>query len=163
MIFVTVGTHEQQFNRLIKYMDCWAEKHDEDVYMQVGFSTYKPAHCNWTEFLPFQQMEEKIYDARIVITHGGPSSFISPIQKGKIPVVVPRNEEYGEHINNHQIDFCNYVSIQNKNIIVVNNIEELGEIISKYDEIVTSMTPKMKSNNVKFVNQFEGIVEKLME
>ena len=23
MIFVTVGTHEQQFNRLIEYMDQW--------------------------------------------------------------------------------------------------------------------------------------------
>ena len=25
MIFVTVGTHEQQFNRLVQYMDKWAK------------------------------------------------------------------------------------------------------------------------------------------
>lgn len=31
MIFVTVGTHEQQFNRLVEYMDMWAENHDEKV------------------------------------------------------------------------------------------------------------------------------------
>lgn len=39
MIFVTVGTHEQQFNRLIKKVD--ELKRDgiikEDVFMQTGF------------------------------------------------------------------------------------------------------------------------------
>lgn len=29
MIFVTVGTHEQQFNRLVEYMDKWAGEHEE--------------------------------------------------------------------------------------------------------------------------------------
>ena len=31
MIFVTVGTHEQPFNRLVEYMDKWAGEHDEEV------------------------------------------------------------------------------------------------------------------------------------
>ena len=47
MIFVTVGTHEQQFNRLIKFID--ELKRDkvivEDVIMQTGFCTYKPKYC----------------------------------------------------------------------------------------------------------------------
>ena len=42
MIFVTVGTHEQQFNRLVEYMDRWASTHEEEVIIQTGFSTYKP-------------------------------------------------------------------------------------------------------------------------
>ena len=40
MIFVTVGTHEQPFNRLVKYMDEWAAEHDEAVIIQTGYSTY---------------------------------------------------------------------------------------------------------------------------
>ena len=44
MIFVTVGTHEQPFNRLLKKID--ELKKDgiihEDVIMQTGFSTYEP-------------------------------------------------------------------------------------------------------------------------
>ena len=40
MIFVTVGTHEQQFNRLIEYMDIWASEHDEKVVIQTGYSSY---------------------------------------------------------------------------------------------------------------------------
>lgn len=41
MIFVTVGTHEQPFNRLIQKVD--ELKHDgiikDDVIIQTGFST----------------------------------------------------------------------------------------------------------------------------
>ena len=42
MIFVTVGTHEQPFNRLVEYMDRLKENGiiAEDVIIQTGFSTY---------------------------------------------------------------------------------------------------------------------------
>ena len=45
MIFVTVGTHEQPFNRLIEYVDKWAAGVDEDVLIQTGVSSYKPVNC----------------------------------------------------------------------------------------------------------------------
>ena len=51
MIFVTVGTHEQQFNRLIKKID--ELKRDniitEAVIIQTGFSTYVPQYCKWSK------------------------------------------------------------------------------------------------------------------
>ena len=77
MIFVTVGTHEQPFDRLIKKID--ELKQDgtiqEDVIIQTGFSTYEPKHCQWSKLIPYQQMVKNVADARIVITHGGPASF----------------------------------------------------------------------------------------
>ena len=44
MIFLTVGTHEQQFNRLVKYIDKMKENGviHEEVIIQTGFSTYEP-------------------------------------------------------------------------------------------------------------------------
>ena len=78
MIFVTVGTHEQPFNRLIQKVD--ELKKDgvitEDVIIQTGFSTYEPKYCQWSKLIPYQQMIKNVADARIVITHGGPASFI---------------------------------------------------------------------------------------
>ena len=82
MIFVTVGTHEQPFNRLVEYMDWWAVEHDEEVVMQTGFSTYEPKKATWQKLFPYQEMIKKVDEARIVITHGGPSSFIMPLQIG---------------------------------------------------------------------------------
>ena len=100
MIFVTVGTHEQQFNRLVKKMDTLVAKKiiKEEVFIQTGFSSYEPKRCKWSRWLSFSDMKKKMAEARIVVTHGGPSSFIMPLQMGKIPIVVPRSHEYDEHV-----------------------------------------------------------------
>ena len=84
MIFVTVGTHEQQFNRLIKCVDELKQNGQikEEVVMQTGYSTYESVCCEWQKLYPYQQMLEYVNNARIVITHGGPSSFIMPLQIG---------------------------------------------------------------------------------
>lgn len=99
MIFVTVGTHEQPFNRLIQKVD--ELKRDgvikDDVIIQTGFSTYKPKYCQWSKLISYQQMVKNVADARIVITHGGPASFIMPLQIGKTPIVVPRQHQFNEH------------------------------------------------------------------
>ena len=47
MIFVTVGTHEQPFNRLVAAIDELKRKGiiQEEIVIQTGFSTYKPETC----------------------------------------------------------------------------------------------------------------------
>lgn len=94
MIFVTVGTHEQAFNRLVKFIDNLKKDGiiEEEVVIQTGFSTYEPQKCTWSSLYPYKEMIKFVNEARIVITHGGPSSFIMPLQLGKIPVVVPRQK-----------------------------------------------------------------------
>ena len=69
MIFVTVGTHEQPFNRLIQKVD--ELKKDgvitEDVIIQTGFSTYEPKYCQWSKLIPYQQMIKNVADARSLL------------------------------------------------------------------------------------------------
>lgn len=64
MIFVTVGTHEQPFNRLIQKID--ELKKDgtiqDDVIIQTGFSTYEPKYCQWSKLIPYQQMVKNVAD-----------------------------------------------------------------------------------------------------
>lgn len=162
MIFVTVGTHEQPFNRLVEYMDKWAEGHDEEIIIQNGFSTYEPKYATWSKLLPYQQMVANVGKARIVITHGGPSSFIMPLQVGKIPIVVPRKYEFNEHVNDHQVNFAKAVAERQGNIIVVEDIERLGDILERYEQIVAEMPSEMKSNNEQFCSEFEKIVDGLI-
>ena len=49
MIFVTVGTHEQPFNRLIQKIDELVRdgEIEDDVFMQIGYSTYEPKYTKW--------------------------------------------------------------------------------------------------------------------
>ena len=126
MIFVTVGTHEQPFNRLIQKIDELKKDGiiNEDVIIQTGFSTYEPKYCQWSKLIPYQQMVKNVADARIVITHGGPASFIMPLQIGKTPIVVPRQHQFN-------------------------------------DQIVADMGHGMSSNNAKFNEKLEKLVDDL--
>ena len=127
MIFVTVGTHEQPFNRLIKKVDDLVADGSikDEVIMQTGFSTYKPEHCKWQKMMSYDEMQQNLKDARIVITHGGPSSFIEALQFEKIPIVVPRQEKFHEHVNNHQVEFTKLIVKRMNNIIPVYDIDDL--------------------------------------
>ena len=165
MIFVTVGTHEQPFNRLIEYIDKLKEKGDidEEVIIQTGYSTYEPNYCKWSKLFPYSEMVKRVSEARIVITHGGPSSFIMSLQVGKIPVVVPRQKQFNEHVNNHQMEFSKAVAERQGNIIVIEKIDELKNIILNYDTIVDIMSAGLKSNNETFNKKFSAIVDELVK
>ncbi len=165
MIFITVGTHEQPFDRLLKYVDKLVEKGviTEEVVMQTGFSTYEPKYCKWEKIFPYQRMIEHVSAARIVVTHGGPSSFIMPLQIGKIPVVVPRQKQFDEHVNDHQVEFCEQVAIRNGNIITVEDINTLENVLLNYDVLVAEMDVSQNSNNAKFNREFEDLVNEMFK
>lgn len=164
MIFVTVGTHEQPFNRLIECIDKLVESGEinEEVIMQIGYSTYEPKYCKYDKLISYQDMLKNIQDAHIVITHGGPASFIIPLQFGKIPIVVPRQKQFNEHINNHQLEFCQVVEKRQKNIIVVDNTDKLIDILKNYDELIKNLQASTVSNNAKFNEEFKKIVTELL-
>lgn len=163
MIFVTVGTHEQPFDRLVKYMDELKASGaiTEEVFIQTGYTDYEPKNCGWSKLLPYSDMEKYVREARLVITHGGPSSFIMPLQVGKTPIVVPRQEQYGEHVNDHQLLFALEVEKRQKNILVVQDINTLADTIANYDETVKQMAAGMQSNNARFMEQFAAEVASL--
>lgn len=165
MIFITVGTHEQPFDRLVEEID--KLKRDgviqEEVIIQTGFSTYEPKYCRWSNLISYADMVKNVADARIVITHGGPASFIMPLQIGKVPIVVPRQNAFGEHVNDHQVEFTKNVALRMENIIPVFEIEKLKHVIMEYDHIVCGMRQGMQSNNQVFIEHMQKIVAELME
>ena len=163
MIFVTVGTHEQQFNRLVAYVDGMKQRGEiqEEVVIQTGFSTYEPQSCQWAKTFPYQKMQQLVSDARIVITHGGPSSFFAPMMMGKIPVVVPRTKRLHEHVNDHQIRFCRRLKELGGIILLAEDEPQLKYILENYDEIAHSMSGRFESNNEAFNRNFAKIVDEL--
>lgn len=164
MIFVTVGTHEQPFNRLVKKVDDLVAHGNikEKVIIQTGFSTYNANHCEAHKMMSFDEMQQALKDARIVITHGGPSSFIEALQFGKVPIVVPRREEYNEHVNDHQVDFTKLIEKRMNNIIPVYDIDQLSETIKNYEDIVKNKNTGESSNNREFNIRFEKIIDGLI-
>jgi len=163
MIFVTVGTHEQPFDRLIWAMDDLVQRGvvTEEVIIQTGYSTYEPRDCKWQKLFGYGEMEDLVRRARIVITHGGPASFMMPLQMGKVPVVVPRQHRYGEHVNDHQLEFCKALSLCQGNIILVEDVSGLQDVIARYDALAAERCGCTQSNNAAFNEGLQKIVESL--
>lgn len=161
MIFVTVGTHEQPFNRLIQEVDHLVETGviKEEVFIQTGYSTYEPKFCQWSRLISFDQMSEFIQKADIIITHGGPATFMSAIANGKKPIVVPRQEKFGEHVNDHQIDFCEKVNSRFNNIYLVNNTNELRKLLTSD---ISFKTLNGSKGNTNFISNFTKEINSLV-
>lgn len=157
MIFVTVGTHEQSFERLVKKVDELKRDKiiDEDVIIQKGYTDYEPQYCESYKLIGYNDMQKYLEDARIIITHGGPASFIAPLTIGKIPIVVPRQKDFNEHVNNHQKDFVEQVVARDNSIIPCYNIDDLEKLIKEYDSIVENMKENYKANNKLFCKKID--------
>lgn len=162
MIFVTVGTHEQPFNRLLEEIDKLIENGTikEDVFAQIGYSTYIPKHYKYTKFLDYNVMQEYFKNANIVITHGGPSSFMEAIKLGKNPIVVPRQEAFKEHINDHQCLFCDELK-KRYDLIVVRDIQDLGEEILNLS--LSNNEKSFKFNNQFFVDNLIKLIKEVYD
>lgn len=161
MIFVTVGTHEQQFNRLVRAVDDFVADGtlDDSVFIQTGYSDYQPAHCEWSRFLPVAEMRFWMREADVVVTHGGPSSFIEAMSVGKVPVVVPRLFEYGEHVNDHQVDFVRKVAERKGGIVPLFNVADLPSAISKVR--IASSECAFRSHNASFCADLYRLISEL--
>lgn len=161
MIFVTVGTHEQQFNRLIEKIDNLKKDGiiKDDVFIQIGFSTYKPYYCKWKKLISYKEMIDYISKARVVITHGGPATFMLVLSNGKKPIVVPRLKEFGEHVNNHQLEFCKEVEKQMGNIVVVQDVFDLSDTLTNFSHDKTGSN----SNTTRFCRKFLSVVSDLFD
>ena len=167
MIFVTVGTHEQQFNRLLKAVDevisSGAIPEDEKVIVQSGYCTYRMQHATEQhQFIPHDEMLSLIQQARIVITHGGPSSFLPVVQAGKIPIVMPRRSEFHEHVNNHQVDFTHAVEQRLHNITFIYTKAELISAIINKEEDTRHQVDTGVSHNREFCFELQNAVRELL-
>ena len=115
MIFITVGTHPQQFNRLLAEVDRLIEKGriKVKVFAQSGYSTYRPKNYSWENFLTDEDYNGKIKAADIIITHSGAGSIITALSQRKKLIIVPRLSKFGEHTNDHQIDLARKIKEKN--------------------------------------------------
>ncbi len=107
-IVVMTGTDHHPFDRLVTWVDNWLASHPEAVascYVQYGTSAARP-RCPGSASLQIGQLGDLLDQADVLICHGGPASVSDAWRRGKVPIVVPRTQRLGEHVDDHQVDFC---------------------------------------------------------
>ncbi len=101
MIFVTVGTHQDPFTRLL---DALAPLNGSELVVQHGSAPPPPGVARAEAYMPFDQMVECFRAAEKVITHAGVGSILCASREGHTPLVVPRRHDLGEHVDEHQAE-----------------------------------------------------------
>ena len=142
MIFITVGTENFPFNRLLKAIDEAKASNQikEEVFAQRGNSDYLPSNYDFANFLDFYKELEYIKKADIVITHAGTGSTFLTLSFGKIPIIFPRQKIYNEHLDDHQIEFTKKMQQQGK-VLAAYNEKELIKVIKNYTELLAELQP----------------------
>lgn len=104
MIFVTVGTNEARFDRLVEA----AASIDigEELVVQRGASTVCPENAEVHDFLPFELLVDFVRSSRAVVCHAGVGSIMVALANGKRPIVIPRLRKFGEAVDDHQLVFA---------------------------------------------------------
>jgi UDP-N-acetylglucosamine transferase subunit ALG13 len=104
VILVVVGSSTIPFDRLLAAVDTIPG--DEPVLAQHGASTVRPGRATCVEFMDFDEMHEQIRNARVVVTHAGVGTILISLMNGKRPVVVPREQRFGEAVDDHQLELA---------------------------------------------------------
>ena len=126
MIFATVGTHQQAFQRLL---DALGELEVDELVVQHGAGA-PPANTTRAEaFMPFDAMLECFRAADRVITHAGVGSVLCATREGHVPLVVPRRPELGEHVDGHQAELTRALGAQGS-VIPVWETAELASLLA---------------------------------
>ena len=137
MIFVMVGSEKFCFKRLLVALDEGIEqkKIREKVFAQIGNSRYNPVYYEFDKFISFKKIIKNIMNSRFVVTHAGVGSILLCLNFNKIPIVFPRVSSYGEHVDNHQLEFAKKLE-QEKLVLVSYDTRMLIHTIQNYDKLV---------------------------
>ncbi len=108
-VVVAVGTDHHPFDRLIGWVDAWAEaRPDVTVVVQRGTSA-PTEHCPSVDLLPHGELCQHFADSIVVVSHGGPSTVMDARMAGRLPLVVARDPDRGEHVDDHQQRFARHL------------------------------------------------------
>jgi len=130
VIFVSVGTHEQPFDRLLREVDRLAgEGVLRSVFCQTGYSEYTPEHAEHAAMVGFAEMQQRLQGSQVVVSHGGPGTIAPVLAAGRPLVLVPRQHRFGEHVDDHQVAFCRRLG-RERGLLVVEDITDLDTAIA---------------------------------
>ena len=155
MIFVVLGTQKFQCNRLLEQIDKLIESKEisQDVFAQIGHSTYKPKNFCFADFLNKDEFEKKMSDCDLLITHSGVGTIISGIDKNKKIIVYPRLKKYGEHIDDHQLEIAEAFAGKNYVLLCAED-DNLKEIIEKSEKFKFEKYISHNKVILKTINDF---------
>lgn len=131
MILVTLGTHPQPMDRLLRRLDelVAAGMIKDEVIVQSPAIGYRPRRLTVRSVLPFGELTELIARADAVVSHAGPGTLAAIRIAGKVPVVVARSAVHHEHVDDHQERYASRLR-ERSGYIVCDDLDRLTDALN---------------------------------
>lgn len=131
-LFVPLGTQKFPFGRIITALNELVKQGNykpEEIIMQSALYPVKP---DFTAFglIPNEDFNRYMKEAEVIVMHSGVNSIISCMKLGKPLVICPRLHEYGEHVDNHQIEIATLMH-DKYDVLVCTDMKDLLKLIEQ--------------------------------
>lgn len=159
MIFITLGTQNFNFLRLLKAVESATSNGviNGEIIAQIGNNNFSSQHIQCIPFLNKETFNKYMEEADFIISHAGTGSLITALKKGKKVLVAPRLKKYGEHIDDHQLEILDAFSKLNLIIPLKKDLSDLQEKIvdmHQYElDSYVSNTQSFNKNLTELINK----------
>ena len=158
MIFVTLGTNDKSFKRLLDAFEREIELGNikDKVVVQAGFTKYRSKKMKIIDLMSIDEFTKYVKECDLLVTHGGVGTILDGLKLGKKIIAFPRLSKYKEHVNDHQIEIIN--EYYKEGYILTGKVKDLKDII----ESSKTFVPKpYKSNNYKFNKMIRNFIDNI--
>ncbi len=161
MIFVTLGTQDKTFPRLLKAIEKNIKNGTikDEIFVQSGSTEYKSKYMNIKQFVDRDEFKKLLLDSDLIITHGGVGTILESLRNGKKVIGCARLEKYGEHVNNHQVQLLERFG-EAGYIIYAEDLEKFGDY---YKKVKDFKPKKYKSNQENFNKKLGKYIDEFMK
>ena len=145
MIFVTLGTQDKSFSRLLEAIEdkIKAGKIKDKVIVQAGYTKFQSKYMEVFDLVPIDKFNEYVEKCDVLITHGGVGSILTGLTNNKKVIATPRLSKYKEHTNDHQVQIVSEFAKRGY-ILEVLDLDKIDEVIKEAKKFKPK---KYKSNN----------------
>lgn len=163
LLFVTVGTDHHPFDRLVRWLDAWLEAGGDRLVrclVQRGTSI-PPSQAESNDYFTHEAMSAAMGEAAAVVCHGGPGTIMLAAHRGKVPIVVPRLNALGEHVDDHQLIFARRMADEGT-IVLAESEDRFRALVEDALAARIARAWVAPSCTADTVRRFEEIVDELM-
>lgn len=103
-VVASVGTDHHPYERMLDWMTAATEQLGLDVVVQRGATPAREG-VETVDYVGADELSALMQGADAVVCHGGPGTIALAQRSGHRPIVMARNPEFGEHVDDHQMRY----------------------------------------------------------
>ena len=157
MIFVILGTQDKKFPRLLdalqKKIDEGKISKKEEIIVQAGSTKYESKNMKIIDYMSVRKFEECIDRADLIICHAGVGTILTALKKGKKIIAAARLKQYGEHVNDHQLQILDNFTAEGY-ILALEDFDKIDLLIkqAKRKQEIFFKTTRKRNKYIRIKN-----------